>query len=231
MSASFLSSFFVFILTGLLLLWEITFNAPLISQITLIETDSWFDENATHPLLRFALAAAIFACALSFYFFASLCEMDQEFSERLGLCSRLEWVVRVANQTAFMGLWIILPSSMGIFTCYFILLYLSFLLWDWLTRKQFPKEVQEGSEEEKMKNSKNRLLDADIKGLVLAIVLLLVLWKWPEAWDEQGKALTLMVIAVLMGVLSYGAVKKAGEENDFSWKPWKGDLWTRDRLK
>ncbi len=122
MSASLLSSFLVFVLTGLVVIF---FDSP--------SNPGWLS-NIPDRNIRILVCVSIFWNAVYFYYFAALVELNADTKKRLKAAPISEWWIRSSQQTAILLVWTTLYLPAYIFGAHLISMYLSFLLWNFVTR-------------------------------------------------------------------------------------------------
>ncbi|MCX7046953.1 MAG: hypothetical protein NTX50_15875 [Candidatus Sumerlaeota bacterium] len=152
MTASFLASFLIFIATGV---YELFYG----------KAEFLSDEMFIHVFLYVIL----FLNACYYYYFAGYTEMHDGVIEKLQLATRWEWGIRVLNQTILFGLWFLLHFGWAHFAVGLVTLYLTYLLWDWITWKRFQKHF---------------LTFLDFCGLGITVLFLFLRWNM----DASGAA-------------------------------------------
>ena len=120
MSASFLASLFIFVITG--------FYATI-------------DPNASftgESFIDWCVKLSIIANAIYFFSFAFYTEAIEEVRKSLKNTVSWQWQLRVVNQSLLFGLWFAF-SKWGIiaFAIILLLLHINYLFWDWLTKSAF----------------------------------------------------------------------------------------------
>lgn len=150
MSATLLSSFFVFILSGIYSLFVADQSGSWIH--TLSGNGSW------------GVRLATFMSALYFYYYAALAEIHDGTSAALRKAppktiAHAEWPIRVFNQSLMLLLWVVFTAKDAIyFEIYFLILYLSFVIWDIVTWRVLRNAV------------KTILTIFDVAGFVVGVV-------------------------------------------------------------
>jgi hypothetical protein len=125
MSASTLSSFLIFVGTAI---FEMAH--PFGTENTILANLGKDHDRLIDIFVR----TPIYANALWFYYAGAYVESKQEVSYRLRRedVSRWEWVIRVFNQTWMLLVFIALHLSALTFASYWLVLYLTYILWDWI---------------------------------------------------------------------------------------------------
>jgi hypothetical protein len=177
MAASFLASFLIFFATGLY-------------ELFIGRADFLRDQ----PVIRVFVYGILFLNACYYYYFAAYTEMSETIRSKLSTASRLEWGIRVVNQTALFGLWFLLHFSWGWFGGGLVFVYLTYLLWDCVTYNQF---------------SEHYLTWLDFFGFCLAIVFLFLKSRVEDTSikDHTTIFFFLGVIAMAYMCLFYAGVK------------------------
>jgi hypothetical protein len=121
LTASFLASFLIFLVTGCY-------------ELFLVKTEFLVNQ----PMIRGFVCAILFINACYYYYFAAYTEMNDDVVKQLQGAARFEWLVRVINQTILFGLWFLLHFGWWYFGIGLLVLYSSYLFWDLLTWKHFP---------------------------------------------------------------------------------------------
>jgi hypothetical protein len=119
MAASFLASFLIFLATGF---YELFWGKA--------------DFLQNQPMIRDLVFTMLFLNACYYYYVAAYTEMDPVQVAKLLSAKRREWCIRVLNQTALFGLWFLLHFSWECFGIGLIVVYLTYLLWDYVTWEQ-----------------------------------------------------------------------------------------------
>lgn len=119
MSASLLSSFFVFIISSVL-------------AINTASKDSWFS-SIDGDVAKGILIVSMFANAIYFYYFVALMELDPKFKKALQQTNKTEWLMRLINQTLMLLFWYVFVLEVKYFFCYMIVLYFTFVIWNFRT--------------------------------------------------------------------------------------------------
>lgn len=124
MSATLFSSFSVFVILGVYVLFFEPHSAGWVSKLP-------------HDWRGNLIAATMIITTFYFYYFAALAELHPQTRRALQkMASRGEWVVRLLNQSAMLFMWIALDAQQKIWFEFFLPgLFMSFLIWDFLTRK------------------------------------------------------------------------------------------------
>lgn len=170
MNASFVSSFIVFVISGLFTFLDIqdafTYYGLEEPRRFVVQSSSWLLE-INNTLIESLLFLAILANAIYFYYFAALCELEEEFRIKLRQCSRFEYFIRILNQSMYLALWFVMQASVVVFVAYLVVLYLSFILWDVVTNAQLGGERNATSETD----VRETLMRHDVIGLGLSLLL------------------------------------------------------------
>jgi hypothetical protein len=122
MAASFLASFFIFTITGVYTVFR------------------WMDLSQD-PYVKVSLFVVVLINALFYHYVAGYTEMDEEMRMALKQAHRLEWWLRVVNQSILFLLWFSLEHSFKAFFICLALLYATYVLWDIITWKLFTKHT------------------------------------------------------------------------------------------
>lgn len=150
MAASFLASLLMFTVTGFFVGRSVALTSSTPINVVVLGT--------------------IFLNAAYFYLFEAFIEIGVEARERLQKAPRIEWWMRVANQTLLFGLWFALERGGKVgFAAGLVLLYCGYILWDLVTRNHFDHKD---------------LMLLDVAGLFAAIGFL---W-WAGSMDKAGES-------------------------------------------
>jgi hypothetical protein len=122
MAASFLASFVIFTITGFYTVFR------------------WMDLSQD-PYVKVSLFAVVLLNALFYHYVAGYTEMDEEMKSALQAAPRLEWCLRVVNQSILFLLWFSLEHSFKAFFICLTLLYSSYVIWDLITWKLLTKHA------------------------------------------------------------------------------------------
>jgi hypothetical protein len=215
MSASLLSSFFVFVLTGIVAFLDLygglTFFGRFLggtSEISAVES-SWLT-SVNDFRIEAMIFLAVLANAIYFYYFAAMCEMDKEYSARLKNSSVIEWWIRVFNSFLFLCIWYVLKISATLFIGYMVLLYCTFFLWDFVTYKHVHADIKG--------EVRKSLINADFFGFILVLFLGLALHLINNSAPSDREFPMLLLGGVLFGMIAncVSAIMFAKKENKFN---------------
>jgi hypothetical protein len=220
-SASFLSSFLIFLITGVFAIFEMCGYAGIL-PVHVISPASWL--NRIHNgYLKALLAISVICAGIYFYYYAAMCEMDEKYKDILRDAGKLEWFIRVLNQTIFMGIWFALQSSRFWFSLYYVCLFLSFIWWDCSTRPAFRR--QKPAKEEGVDPVKSSLTWVDIWGLVYALLLFVIL---NGSFIDEFRIVALAFLGTAYFLWTLYGINSAITKNGFH--PFKKELWRRTGL-
>jgi hypothetical protein len=99
--------------------------------------DTWFGQF-TDPIVSAFIALAVCSNAVYFYYCAALVELHEPTRLKLQGNGRPEWYLRVFNQILILGIWPALHSTFPIFATYMLVLYMTFMVWGYLTKGHLP---------------------------------------------------------------------------------------------
>lgn len=159
---------------------------------------------------------SIVANAVYFYYFAALVELHKPWCDKLKTGSRVEWFIRLLNQTMMLAIWEVLHLEAFLFGSYLVLLYVTFMIWDDVTRDVLDIKV--------------KLLERyDFRGLVVSGVLLAyITFYLPSHKDAHFTWVVLGGLTLAYGSIAYGGIKKGVK--DIGFNPFSCDLYKRDCL-
>jgi hypothetical protein len=121
MAASFLASFFSFLIVGIFVFWTCSLEF----------TETLF--------IRAVVFITLLANGCYYFYCAAFSEMNEDVCAKLRTIGPAEWFVRVANQTILFSLWFLLGFGWAPFGIGLVVLYLTYIAWDVLTWKCFNK--------------------------------------------------------------------------------------------
>ena len=138
---------------------------------------------------------AVAVNAVYFYYFAAMCEVEDEFVEKLKKAPVLEWVVRVINSSMFLAIWFFMHTSVIIFFTYMAILYSTFITWDFMTASY----LNPPGHEERKKNIRDTLINADAIGLILFVCLGVIIF-----WISKNEKELTIVTSFFLGFCVFG---------------------------
>jgi hypothetical protein len=115
MPASIIASFFSFLLTGI---WTFFIAS---SQFSIPNEIKWF------------LLFVILFTSFYFFYIEALTEIDESIRSKLKNKSKMEWFIRIINQTILYMLWFLFQYNLLYFAIGLFLLYIGFIVWDIVT--------------------------------------------------------------------------------------------------